>query len=160
MRFESPGGIINTSKWFSFSLELLKETKKKKKTNKKTIPRPGPVPKTLIPPVWGWIQIWRVCGEDGCSRWEVVIDAKSSEIIHLLDFHCLCPCFDPHSTFISSFTLAELVLFFTEHCVLWPWNGFRSWHKTLTFPALPLLISKWGVSLPTSCFPEWREQQR
>ena len=37
---------------------------------------------------------------------------KSSEIIHLLNFHHLCPCFDPHSTFVSSFELADLVLFF------------------------------------------------
>ena len=52
--------------------------------------------------LWGW----------RCSKWGVVIDVKSSEIIHLLNFHHLCPCFDPHSTFVSSFELADLVLFF------------------------------------------------
>lgn len=158
MRFESPGGIINTSKWFSFSLELLKETKTNKQTTN-TKARACP-PNSDSTSLRLNTNLTCVCGEDSCFRWEVVIDARSSEIIHLLDCHRLCPCFDPHSTFVSSFALAELVLFFTERYVLWPWNGFRSWHKTLTFPALPLLISKWGVSLPTSCFPEWREQQR
>ena len=40
-----PWGIINTSKWFSFSLELLKETKKKKKQTKKQYQGQGLSPK-------------------------------------------------------------------------------------------------------------------